>query len=152
MHTHCVSTAAIGIAQRQGNGKLRHIKIAELWIQEVMQEGRVKVHKIWGEVSPADIFTKYLPVKIFSVLESEKIVWPFQKLDPALAAFVFFWARRFVVLRPSHCTQTDGCAFCVCVRRARLLARAFVSLCRSACNHPMRAGVLSKLQRTVFDP
>ena len=28
------SSAAIGVAQRKGNGKLRHVKVGLLWIQE----------------------------------------------------------------------------------------------------------------------
>ena len=35
------STAALGIAQRQGMGKLRHIRTQALWVQEVRMEGRL---------------------------------------------------------------------------------------------------------------
>ena len=31
------SSAAIGITQRRGNGKLRHVKVGMLWIQEKME-------------------------------------------------------------------------------------------------------------------
>ena len=31
------SSAAIGITQRRGNGKLRHVKVGMLWIQEKVE-------------------------------------------------------------------------------------------------------------------
>ncbi len=33
------SSAAIGIVHRRGNGKMRHVKVGTLWIQEKVEEG-----------------------------------------------------------------------------------------------------------------
>ena len=55
------STAALGIAQRQGMGKLRHIRTQALWVQEARVEGRLKYAKILGGRNPADALTKYMP-------------------------------------------------------------------------------------------
>ena len=52
------SSAAIGIAQRRGNGKLRHVRVGDLWIQEKVEEGELQIEKVQGEQNPADTLTK----------------------------------------------------------------------------------------------
>ena len=55
------SSAALAIADRKGSGKLRHINIRMLWIQEKEARGEVELRKIKGAVNPADLMTKYMP-------------------------------------------------------------------------------------------
>ena len=55
------STAALGIAQRQGIGKLRHVRTQALWVQEARAEGRLQYKKVLGSRNPADALTKYMP-------------------------------------------------------------------------------------------
>lgn len=57
---HVDSAAAIGVTNRRGSGKLRHIKVGMLWIQERVEEGELHVSKIRGEHNPADALTRYL--------------------------------------------------------------------------------------------
>ena len=52
--------AALGIIQRVGVGKVRHIRTQALWLQAIGREHRVQFHKFLGGVNPADAFTKYL--------------------------------------------------------------------------------------------
>ena len=54
------STAALGIAKRTGAGKMRHININTLWVQNVQESGGVEYHKVLGTENPADLMTKYL--------------------------------------------------------------------------------------------
>ena len=54
------SSAALGIAQRQGIGKLRHVRTQALWVQEVRAEGRLGYHKVLGSRNPSDAMTKYM--------------------------------------------------------------------------------------------
>ena len=54
------SAAAIGVARRRGNGKLRHVRVGDLWIQELVEEEEIKLKKILGAQNVADAFTKYL--------------------------------------------------------------------------------------------
>ena len=54
------STAALGIAKRKGAGKLRHININTLWVQEVQDREGVTYRKVLGTENPADLMTKYL--------------------------------------------------------------------------------------------
>ena len=52
------SSAAIAIAKRRGAGKLRHINIGLLWIQEKTEAEEVIVKKVKGISNPADMMTK----------------------------------------------------------------------------------------------
>ena len=54
------SSAALGIAQRQGMGKVRHIRTQALWVQEVRATGRLAYKKVLGSRNPADILTKHV--------------------------------------------------------------------------------------------
>ena len=55
------SEAAIGVVSRRGNGRLRHVRVGMLWIQEQVEEGAISVRKVLGTENPADAMTKYLP-------------------------------------------------------------------------------------------
>ena len=55
------SSAALGIAQRSGKGKLRHLRVQALWVQEVRCTKRLKYKKVLGTNNPADMLTKHVP-------------------------------------------------------------------------------------------
>ena len=59
---HSDASAALAIAQRQGLGKLRHLKVQYLWVQERVRRGDLGVKKVHGKVNPADLLTKHLNV------------------------------------------------------------------------------------------
>jgi hypothetical protein len=52
------STAAKGTASRLGIGKVKHLDVGWLWIQEAVRKGEVVLRKINGKVNPADVLTK----------------------------------------------------------------------------------------------
>ena len=54
------SSAALAIANRKGAGKLRHINISSLWIQEKQDLHQLEMRKVLGTENPADLMTKYL--------------------------------------------------------------------------------------------
>jgi hypothetical protein len=54
------STAALAIADRKGSGKLRHINISLLWIQEKESKEELSFEKVLGTENPADMMTKNL--------------------------------------------------------------------------------------------
>ena len=60
MAVHIDSSAAIGVVSRRGSGKLRHIRVGQLWIQEMAEEGEVHVRKVCGESNVADLMAKHL--------------------------------------------------------------------------------------------
>ena len=55
------ASATLGIVARQGLGKLRHIGVQYLWMQEQVAEKKLDVCKVPGKSNPADLCTKYLP-------------------------------------------------------------------------------------------
>ena len=59
VHTH--ASATLGIVNRQGLGKLRHVKVQYLWLQERVRTNELIVNKVAGPDNPADLMTKYLP-------------------------------------------------------------------------------------------
>ena len=57
---HVDASAAIGIVQRQGVGKVRHLDVHTLWLQERQARKHFELLKIKGTKNPADLFTKGL--------------------------------------------------------------------------------------------
>ena len=54
------SSAALGVVSRKGNGKLRHIKVGMLWVQEKQESEELSYKKVPGVENPADLMTKNL--------------------------------------------------------------------------------------------
>ena len=54
------SSAAKGVCNRKGLGKVRHLDTNLLWVQDKVKNGDLIITKINGENNPADLFTKYL--------------------------------------------------------------------------------------------
>jgi hypothetical protein len=67
---HADSSAAIGICRRCGIGKVRHLAVAQLWVQDLVRSKACRLHKVLGTENPADLMTKPLPrVEIVGHLE-----------------------------------------------------------------------------------
>ena len=47
------SSSAKSFASRRGLGRMRHIEVKELWLQEAMRRGRIQSKKVDGTVNPA---------------------------------------------------------------------------------------------------
>ncbi len=54
------ASAAKGIANRIGLGKLRHLETSQLWLQSKVADGTIKITKVKGTENPADALTKCL--------------------------------------------------------------------------------------------
>ena len=52
------SSAAKGISSRRGLGKLRHVELNELWLQDQVARGRIAFRKISGEENISDSLTR----------------------------------------------------------------------------------------------
>ena len=57
------SSAARSIASRIGLGKIRHMEVKFLWIQEMVNSKKIVVRKIRGDFNPADNLTKPKTIK-----------------------------------------------------------------------------------------
>ena len=54
------SSAALSVTQRKGSGKMRHVRIGQLWVQEMAESEELTLKKIKGTENPADVGTKHL--------------------------------------------------------------------------------------------
>ena len=54
------ASAALGIIQRQGLGKLRHVDCSFLFVQTLNAEKVIRFRKVAGSMNPADLCTKGL--------------------------------------------------------------------------------------------
>ena len=53
------SSAAKGMANRRGLGKVRHIELTELWVQDQVARGKIRIRKISGVDNVSDSLTKH---------------------------------------------------------------------------------------------
>ena len=58
------ASAAIGIVHRKGLGKIRHIEVQDLWLQEKVAQEKLAVSKVAGAQNPADMMTKIAPAAL----------------------------------------------------------------------------------------
>ena len=61
----CLSTdssAAKGIGNRRGLGQVRHIELADFWLQEQTARGKIQLRKIKGDENFSDSLTKHATV------------------------------------------------------------------------------------------
>ena len=54
------SSAALGVVARKGAGKLRHVRVGQLWVHEKSERGELHYEKVKGTNNPADAMTKLL--------------------------------------------------------------------------------------------
>ena len=52
------ATAAIGIVDREGLGRVRHLATADLWVQQRVRSGEISVSKWPGKDNVADVGAK----------------------------------------------------------------------------------------------
>ena len=58
---HVDANAAKEIVEREGLGKVRHVEVDVLWLQEQQARARLPLHKCEGTWNPADLMTNSLP-------------------------------------------------------------------------------------------
>ena len=52
------ASAAKGIASRKGVGRVRHVEVHQLWVQEKVSRGEIVINKVEAEDHIAEILTK----------------------------------------------------------------------------------------------
>ena len=60
MEVHTDSSAAMGVCNRKGVGKVRYLDTNLLWVQDKLKQGSLVITKVQGEKNPADFSTKHL--------------------------------------------------------------------------------------------
>ena len=66
LHMFSDATAAIGMVRREGLGRVRHLAVADLWVQQKVRNGEIVVSKIPGVDNPSDMCTKGLDLPSIS--------------------------------------------------------------------------------------
>ena len=70
------SEAARSFTNRRGLGRMRHIEVRQLWLQEEVRHDRIKVSRVRGADNPADLLTNFLTRReVEERLLSLKFVW-----------------------------------------------------------------------------
>ena len=59
VQTLTASSAAKGIQTRRGCGKVKHLEATQLWVQEKVQMGQLKIVKVPRSVNPSDVLTHH---------------------------------------------------------------------------------------------
>ena len=54
------ASAAMGIASRRGSGKVRHIEVNQLWLQDKVMKGEVEISKVSTGNNLADALMKHV--------------------------------------------------------------------------------------------
>ena len=83
------ASAAKGIACRRGAGKVRHIEVSQLWLQQKVLEGEIVLKKVAGQDNLADALTKGLDgagIERHLSGTGQSIVEGRHRLMPAVAA------------------------------------------------------------------
>ena len=58
IRVHLDASAAKGMFEREGIGKVRHVEVDVLWIQEQQVRARLPLIKVDGSSNPADLMLK----------------------------------------------------------------------------------------------
>ena len=101
------ASAAKGIASRRGLGKIRHIEVHQLWLQEKVNSGAIQVMKVKGEGNLADALTKPLDgpgVKKHLELTGQMITQGRHELTPDFETVV-----EGVEIEPEDEGDADNC-------------------------------------------
>ena len=53
------ANAAQGISMRRGIGKVRHLEVNQLWLQDKVRSGEIMVEKVGGKINISDALTKF---------------------------------------------------------------------------------------------
>ena len=54
------SSAEVGICRRTGIGRVRHLAVGQLWVQERLRNGDFRLYKYPGLLNPGDLLTKHV--------------------------------------------------------------------------------------------
>ena len=65
------SSSAMGTACKRGCGKIRHIEVGSLWLQQVVADKKITIAKILGTKNPPDILTKFGDTKMLEYVCSK---------------------------------------------------------------------------------
>ncbi len=68
----------MGVASRRGLGKVRHIDVTQLWLQQVVSNHKLTLVKVPSKFNLADSLTKHVdaPIANFHVVHTNQVLCP----------------------------------------------------------------------------
>ena len=81
------AVAAIGIVKRQGLGRVRHLAVADLWVQQKAKSGEVAYQKLEGKKNTSDMLTKAVDSDTLMRHMQALGMWFREGRNPATPAF-----------------------------------------------------------------
>ena len=110
VQVHVDASAAIGIVERQGLQKIRHIEVDILWLQEMEARRMMPVIKIKGDLNPADLMTKNVPIeKVMTFTRVLMLRFESGRAKSAAQLHVFDGGTRVGRMGYDGGTHTAGC-------------------------------------------
>ena len=106
------ATSGKAMASRRGLGKVRHIAVNELWIQEHVQNKTVTIKKIKNKFNPADLLTKHLTkAEVQTIMEHIQNMFEQgrPKIAPKLASAEAPTSAEIIFLCMCECTKAQIC-------------------------------------------
>ena len=102
---------------RQGTGRLKHIDVALLWIQDEIRSNRLKVRRVKSEKNVADLVTKALDKSVITkhsitLRHAQPIPLngaPKRSGSQKCATHIFFWPRKLTCPRTPWLQRRPGC-------------------------------------------
>ena len=76
------AAAAIGIARRRGLGRIRHLDVEDLWVQDCLRQGLVELVRIAGAENPADALANHVDRAVLEHMMSNINVVPMERRSP----------------------------------------------------------------------
>ena len=61
LNVHLDSSSALSLTNRKGLGKMKHIEMQHLWVQDAVRNKKFIMRKVHTSENPADLMTKALP-------------------------------------------------------------------------------------------
>ena len=96
IYAYSDSSAARGIASRRGVGRVKHLELRELWLQDLVSRDVIKPRKIASQNNPADLLTKEVDTKTLITLRP-----CLGLVDPAELGSTDTWAVEAVQVKPA---------------------------------------------------
>ena len=85
VHAHTDAKSAIDLLCKRGPGRMRHLHVKHLYLQQEIREGRLDVHKVTSEENVADILTKHVTPRKFQEAARNLGVQEYKEEDTANA-------------------------------------------------------------------
>ena len=86
VHAHTDAKSVIDLLCKRGPGRMRHLHVKNLYLQQEIREGRLVIHKVTSENNVADILTKHMTPKKFQDAARNLGVRPYDENEDAADA------------------------------------------------------------------